>query len=117
MTKPLKPKSSDPIDDLIDQQLASLWMENTALGGRATTWQSNGSGDRSMSNYVEDMFINALDKKYHYLSQQAERMYGYLEEGYSQEEMGNLLGTSERNVRRIKKQLEEELSDGTKSQV
>jgi len=109
MTEP-SPKS-DPIDELIDKQMASLWIENTGLGGRSGTWRSKSSGDKSMTNYVEDMFIEAMDRKYHYVSQQAEKMYDLLKDGFTQVEIAAMLGTSERNVRRIRKRLEEELTD------
>ena len=100
----------DPIQDLIDKQLASLWIETiyTWKRGAKHMWGRMGSEDRSTINYVEDLMITALDKKYHTHNVLHDCVLELKLQGYVTAEVALLLHISERTVKRIIKQLKDE---------
>lgn len=100
----------DPIQDLIDKQLASLWIETIYLWRRGAKhmWGRVGNEDRSTVNYIEDMMLDALDKKYHTSNVLHDCVLELKLQGYTSLEVALLLHISERTVKRIIKQLKDE---------
>lgn len=100
----------DPIQDLIDKQLASLWIETIYIWrrGNKNIWSRMGNEDKSTINYIEDMMLDALDRKYHTQNVLHDCVLELKLQGYTSLEVSLLLQISERTVKRIIKQLKEE---------
>jgi transposase len=65
-----------------------------------------------LTNYVEDLFIEALDMKYHGALRKESQIADQLADGLTEAEVAIMVGTSERNVRRAVKKFREEAEDG-----
>jgi len=86
----------DPIMELIARQLASLGLNAGELVG--------GLGHCSIPsyNYMEDMFLEALDQKYHAGETMNEVIVGMLVLGYRVQEISNVLGVSRKRIYKVK---------------
>lgn len=104
--------ATDPIEALIDRQLSSLWMESIYMIRRRGSWGRSVESDRSLTNYIEDMFIEAIDRANHWKGYRRAKVADLATSGYTQEEISLMVGISVRTVRRDVQQLREDLEDG-----
>lgn len=104
--------SIDPIEELIGMQLASLNWEGiyTFKKGRHQIAPSSTSKVCS-TNSIEDMFIEALDKKYHKKARSVDIIVSLLVSGLTVDDVADLMTINPRTVRRISKELEGEVDD------
>lgn len=106
--------SIDPIEELISMQLASLSFEGIYTFRRSRNQISPSSTSKVCStNSIEDMFIEAIDKKYHKKARSSDIVVSMLVSGLTIEDVASLLAINTRTVRRISMEIEEELEDGT----
>lgn len=103
----------DPIQILIDKQLASLWIEAVYVWkvGKNHRWSKLVDGDRSSLNYIEDMMVEALDRKYHSGSKTSDLILEFSIQGYTAKEISLITGIPQRTVERYLQILKEK---GTK---
>lgn len=93
---------TDPITDLIDKQLASLPLDIPFLYKQgAKQFVSSKYVRGAFKNLMEDMFIDAIDKKYNYRISLNDVVFGKYLEGYTMKELGGIFGMSENVVKRI----------------
>lgn len=103
---------NDPIQDFIDWQRGSLWpdqafkISNSTRGGRKWNLRS-GKEHTTKINLMEDMMIEALDKKYHKRRKIFDRVLELTEQGYDETEIGAMTGFTKRTIFRILKRLKE----------
>jgi hypothetical protein len=99
----------DPIQILIDKQLAGLWMEAVYIwkSGGKHHWGRMNDGDKTTLNYIEDMMVEALDKKYHTDRYILDIIMELKIQGYTNHEIALLTGISQRTVERYMKELRE----------
>jgi DNA-binding NarL/FixJ family response regulator len=88
----------DYIEWLIDRQLASIPIDSCFVYkgrvGQVVSSRSVGS------NFIEDMFITALDKKYNKTHRLQDTVVNMLCQGYKVDEISCLMGLSPSTVRR-----------------
>ncbi len=84
----------DPMEELIDRQLASLWSSFISVLNRSKSTRVGGR------NYMEDMFIQALDLKYHRFEHRKDFVFELAMNGFTSEEISSLTGISRRTVQR-----------------
>jgi len=100
----------DPIQILIDKQLAGLWMEMVYIwkSGGKHRWGRINDSDKTTLNYIEDMMVEALDKKYHTEKYILDIIMELKIQGYTNNEVALLTGISQRTVERYMKELKEQ---------
>ena len=87
----------DPIQRLIDYQLRSIWRAHQL---ESTRKQIKVSDTPRSSNTVEDMFIDALDRKHSGRMRKDLIIFDYVREGYSYRDVETITGTSRSSVGR-----------------
>ncbi len=87
----------DPIQRLIDYQLRSIWRAHQL---ESTRKQVKGTDTPRSSNTVEDMFLDALDRKYSGQHRMDMIIFDYVKNGYSYRDVEMILGTSRSSVGR-----------------
>lgn len=100
----------DPIQILIDKQLASLWMDTIYIwkSNKRHHWGRLSEGDKTTLNYIEDMMIEALDRKYHTNQYRFDIIMELKIQGYTNDEIATLTSTPLRTVERYIKELKEQ---------
>ena len=83
----------DPIQRVIDWQLRTHWPD-------VFLYESHLKKKISL-NTTEDNLIFALDAKYHHVYRRDYWIFLYLSDGFTQEEVGKMLGLSRRHVIRL----------------
>jgi len=92
----------DPIEELIGMQLASLSLEGIYTLKRSGNQVSQSFISKSFTtNSIEDMFIEALDKKYHRTSRSKDIIVSLLVSGLTVRDISMLMSVSPRTIRRI----------------
>lgn len=87
----------DPIQRLIDYQLRSIWRAHQL---ESTRKQIRVSDTPRSTNTVEDMFIDAMDRKYSGRHRMDMILFDYVKNGYSYRDIEMILGTSRSSVGR-----------------
>ena len=97
----------DPIERLIDRQLASVWRSHQLLRRQdRSNWSTKVKEQFPARNRLEDEMIAALDAKYFGVSRDTELLGYYAKEScYTQEDIGIILGRSQSWVSRHLRQL------------
>lgn len=105
---------SDPIQDFIDAQLRSVWHSSleSKHHSRSYPWwpYMHNKEARSMrTNSHEDHLIDALDWKYHRKITRQNQVADKAVQGYTQTEIGLLLGISQqavgKHIRKMRRRL------------
>lgn len=87
----------DPIQRLIDYQLRSIWRAHQL---ESTRKQVRVADTPRSSNTVEDMFIDALDRKYSGQFRMDMIIFDYVKDGYSYRDVESIIGVSRSGVGR-----------------
>lgn len=92
----------DPIEELIGKQLASLSFDGIYTFKKSRHQISQSSTSRVVStNSIEDMFLEAIDKKYFKKERKNEVVLSMLEDGFSVDNISEQLSISIRTLRRM----------------
>lgn len=94
-------------------QLASLSFEGIYTFKKSRQQVSQSSTSRVVStNSIEDMFIEAIDKKYHKKARSEDVIVSLLVGGLTVEDIADIMKLNPRTVRRISNEHAEEVDDG-----
>jgi len=103
---------NDPIDELIDKQLASLSLELLYVTRKASGGtRAEGTKGTGINN-IEDMFIDAYDKKYNRSARRQDAIKDLLIAGYEIKEIQDWYGITRYTLRRDIEKLKKEHADG-----
>lgn len=96
----------DPIQELINWQLGSTWpdqahkVSNSKRGSRKWNLRSHKEYTTKI-NLMEDLMIEALDRKYHMQEKVMDRIGTLAEQGYFPEDIASMTGFSKRTIFRV----------------
>ena len=101
----------DPIAECISRQKSCLWRENvfgTTLHNNPPWWPyQHHKESKSTVNFIEDLFINAIDKSHHAIYVREDIVKEYIGQGFTLEEVASLLGLSIRTIKSTVKRIKE----------
>lgn len=100
----------DPIDRLIDWQKRSIWRAHQL---ESTRRQVKLADTGRSFNRVEDMFIDAIDRKYNSQARLDLLLLDYFIEGYSVRDMESLVNVNRSKIWRSLTRTVNQLEDGT----
>lgn len=107
---------SDPIQELIDRQLASVGFDFLFIYRKGyKDFAPQATSKKCSTNYMEDMFIEAIDRKYNTEGRREEIVYGMIVSGFTPEDISIILGISDKAVRKDIEAIKESIIDGENS--
>lgn len=94
--------SIDPIQELIGKQLSSISLEGIYTFKKGSGQVSPSPTSRVCStNSIEDMFIEAIDKKYHRKARSGDIIRSLLVGGLTINDISQIMNINQKTVRRI----------------